>query len=195
MTAKFLFVMLYAALTLGANPVLAKPLNLSQIAALRTGEMHRLEIFSDPFEMSATGFLDENGKPASLDDYKGKIVLLNIWATWCPSCRAELPSIDALEAELGGNDFAVVPVSMGRNPVAAIKRFYAKTGIKHLPILRDPSKKFARANGILGLPTTIILNGKGQEIARMVGEADWHSKEALALIKALLQKTDSSQDA
>ncbi|MFK5997150.1 MAG: TlpA disulfide reductase family protein [Rhodobacterales bacterium] len=186
MTAKFLFVMLYAALTLGANPVLAKPLNLSQIAALRTGDMQRLEIYSDPFEMPATGFLDENSNPVSLDAYKGKIVLLNIWATWCPPCLAELPSIDALQAELGGDDFAVVPVAMGRNPVVAIKKFYAKAGIKHLPILRDPKQKFARANGILGLPTTIILNEKGQEIARMIGDADWHSKEALTLIKALL---------
>jgi len=186
MTAKFLFAILYAALTLGANPVLAAPLNLSQIATLRTGDMVRLDIYTEPYEMPTTGFLDVNGKPVSLDAYKGKIVLVNIWATWCPPCLAELPSIDALEAELGGADFAVVPVAMGRNPVVAIKKFYQKAGIKNLPILRDPRQKFARANGILGLPTTIILNTKGEEIARMIGDADWHSKEALTLIKALL---------
>ncbi len=194
MTAKFLFAILYAALTLGANPVLAAPLNLSQIAALRAGDMQRLEIYSEPTEMPTTGFLDEQGKPVSLDAYKGKVVLLNIWATWCPPCRAELPSIDALEAELGGDNFTVVPVAMGRNPVAAIKKFYRKAGITHLPILRDPKQKFARANGIFGLPTTIILNAKGQEIARMIGDANWHSKEALTLIKALLPKADATTE-
>ena len=190
MTTKFLFAILYAAITLGANPVLAEPLNLLEIEALRTGDMQKLAFHAEPKDMARVGFLDVNGKKTNLDVYKGKVVLLNIWATWCPPCRAEMPSIDALQAELGGDDFAVVTIAMGRNPVVAIKKFFADNNIKHLPILRDPRQKFSRANGIFGLPTTIILNTEGKEIARMPGDADWHSEEALALLKALLPKPE-----
>lgn len=190
MTRKFLFAMLYAATTLGANPVLAEPLNLLEIEELRTGDMQKLAFHAEPKDMARVGFLDVNGNKTNLDVYKGKVVLLNIWATWCPPCRAEMPSIDALQAELGGDDFAVVTIAMGRNPVEAIKKFFADTNIKHLPILRDPKQKFSRANGIFGLPTTIILNTEGQEIARMPGDADWHSKEAVTLLKALLPKPE-----
>ena len=194
MTAKFLFAMLYAAITLGANPVLAEPLNLLEIEELRTGDMQKLGFHAEPKDMARVGFLDVDGNKTNLDVYKGKLVLLNIWAIWCPPCRTEMPSIDALQAELGGDDFAVVTVAMGRNPVVAIKKFFADTNIKHLPILRDPKQKFARANGIFGLPTTIILNAEGQEIARMPGDADWHSDEAVKLLKALLPKAKAEAE-
>lgn len=191
MTRKFLFAMLYAATTLGANPVLAEPLDLSEIAALRTGDMQKLVVHSEPKEISGKGFLDGNGDKTSLDAYKGKLVLLNIWATWCPPCRAEMPSIDALQAELGGDDFQVVTVAMGRNPVASIKKFFAEVGIENLPILRDPKQKFARSIGVIGLPTTIIINTEGQEIARLTGDADWHGDAAVTVIKAMLPKAET----
>jgi len=194
MTRKFLFAMLYAATTLGANPVLAEPLNLLEIEELRTGDMKKLGFHAEPKDMARKGFLDVNGDRTNLDVYKGKVVLLNIWATWCPPCRAEMPSIDALQADLGGDDFEVVTVAMGRNPVDAIKKFFADNNITHLPILRDPKQKFARANGIFGLPTTIILNAEGKEIARMPGDADWHSDEAVTLLKALLPKPAAETD-
>ncbi len=191
MTRKFLFAMLYAATTLGANPVLAEPLNLSEIAALRTGEMKKLVIHSEPVEISAKSFLNENGDKTSLDAYKGKLVLLNIWATWCPPCLAEMPSIDALQAELGGDDFQVVTVAMGRNPVASIKKFFANNNIENLPILRDPKQKFARSISVIGLPTTIIINPEGQEIGRLIGDADWHGDAAITVIKAMLPKAET----
>ena len=186
MTRKFLFAMLYAATTLGANPVLAEPINLSAISELRAGDMKKLLIHKQPKEMAPLGFLDENGLETSLEAYKGKVVLLNFWATWCPPCLAEMPAIDDLQADLGGDDFAVVTIATGRNPLPAIKRFFKKAEIENLPILRDPRQAFSRANGVFGLPTTLILNKEGLEIARMQGDADWHSDEALLLLKALL---------
>jgi thiol-disulfide isomerase/thioredoxin len=194
MTAKFLFAMLYAAITLGANPVFAEPVNLSKISELRAGDMNKLLIHAEPKKMSSAGFLDENGDKITLATYKGKVVLLNFWATWCPPCRAEMPSIDALQADLGGDSFAVVTVATGRNSLPAIKSFFKKADITNLPILRDPKQKFARANGVFGLPTTLILNTDGKEIGRMQGDADWHSDEALTLIKALLPKLDAETD-
>lgn len=188
MTRKFLFAMLYAATTLGANPVLSEPIDLSAISELRAGDMKKLLIHAEPKKMASVGFLDENGDKTSLDAYKGKVVLLNFWATWCPPCLAEMPAIDALQADLGGDNFVVVTVATGRNPLPAIKAFFEKANIKNLPILRDPRQAFSRANGVFGLPTTLILNKDGDEIARMQGDADWHSKEAITLIKALLPK-------
>jgi len=180
--------MLYAATTLGANPVLSEPIDLSAISELRAGDMKKLLIHAEPKKMASVGFLDENGDKTSLDAYKGKVVLLNFWATWCPPCLAEMPAIDALQADLGGDNFVVVTVATGRNPLPAIKAFFEKANIKNLPILRDPRQAFSRANGVFGLPTTLILNKDGDEIARMQGDADWHSKEAITLIKALLPK-------
>lgn len=193
MTAKFLSAMLYAALALGANPVLAEPLDLSAIAALRSGDMQKLVVHSAPREMADTGFFDEDGNEISLTAYKGKTVFLNLWATWCAPCRAEMPSIDALEAELGGDDFIVVPVATGRNPLPAIKKFFKTAKIKNLPILLDPKMAFARANGGFGLPITIILNPEGYEIARMQGDADWHGEEALMVLRALLPVSEETE--
>jgi len=194
MTRKFLFAMLYAATTLGANPVLSEPIDLSAISELRAGDMKKLLIHAEPKKMTSVGFLDENGDKTGLDAYKGKVVLLNFWATWCPPCLAEMPSIDALQADLGGDDFAVVTIASGRNPLPAIKAFFEKANITNLPILRDPRQKFSRANGVFGLPTTLILNKEGKEIARMQGDADWHSEEAIILIKALLPKTKAETE-
>lgn len=186
MTRKFIFSMLYAAFALGANPVLADPIDLSAIADLRAGDMQKLVVHSEPKEMADAGFFDEAGNDVSLDAYHGKVVLLNFWATWCPPCRAEMPSIDALQAELGGDDFAVVTVASGRNAIPSIKKFFEKAEIINLPIFLDPKQNFSRANGVFGLPTTVIIDATGQEIARMQGDADWHSTEALTVLRALL---------
>ena len=105
-----------------------------------------------------------------------------------------MPSIDALQADLGGDTFAVVTIATGRNSLPAIKSFFKEADITNLPILRDPKRKFSRANGVLGLPTTLILNADGNEIGRMQGDADWHSNEALTLIKALLPKSEAETD-
>jgi len=192
MTRKFLFSILYAALTLGANPVFAQAIDLSAVSELREGDMKKLVFHSEPRDLRSKGFLNEDGTESSMDVYKGKVVLLNYWATWCAPCREEMPAIDALQTELGGDHFAVVPIATGRNPVPAVKKFFAQINVQSLPILLDPTQTMSRSNGAFGLPTTIILNAQGQEIARMVGDADWHSPEALKILKALLPDANKS---
>lgn len=98
-----------------------------------------------------------------------------------------MPSLDALNAELGGEDFAVVPVATGRNAVPGIRKFFDEEGIETLPILLDPKQKLARDMAVLGLPITVILNPEGQEIARLRGDADWASDSAKAIVAALLE--------
>lgn len=173
---------LYTALALGANAAFA---DMSSVEALREGDMKKLVFHDAPKDGVEVPLLDADGGPVSLQDYRGKVVLLNFWATWCPPCRKEMPSLDRLQAELGGDDFAVVPVATGRNSVAAIQRFFEEIEVQHLPIVLDPSQELARQMTVLGLPITVILDREGREIARLRGDAEWDSDSAKAIVASL----------
>jgi thiol-disulfide isomerase/thioredoxin len=173
---------LYTALAFAANTLAAQT---PDIAALRTGDMLKLAV-SDPVVVPETVLLDEAEGARSLQEYHGKYVLLNLWATWCAPCREEMPTLDRLQAELGGDRFAVVTVATGRNAVSAIQRFFADQGVTHLPIWRDPKQDLAHAMGVLGLPATILIDPEGREVARITGPAAWDGPDAKALLTALI---------
>ena len=185
--AKTCWIVLYTCCALGANVALAGTLSFDQLDALKTGDMRKLAVHETPLGISPLAFSDEDGGEHFLQDYKGKVILVNFWATWCAPCRAEMPSLDALQAELGGDDFQVVTIATGRNPMPAIKSFFSETGVTNLPILLDPRQSLARNMGALGLPATMIIDREGREVARLVGDADWHSADALALLRALIE--------
>ncbi|MDR7126235.1 TlpA disulfide reductase family protein [Pseudotabrizicola sp. 4114] len=168
---------LYTALALGANPVAA------DVAALRDGDMKKLALHSAPVDLAEVALLDADDNPVSMADYHGKWVVLNFWATWCAPCRHEMPSLDRLQAALP--DIAVVPVATGRNAVPGIQKFYAEAGITNLPVVRDPKSELSRSASVMALPVTLILNPEGQEIARLIGDADWDSDSAKAVLSAL----------
>ena len=168
---------LYTALALGANPVAA------DVAALRTGDMKKLALHAAPAPLPEAVLLDADDNPKSMADYHGKWVVLNFWATWCAPCRHEMPSLDRLQAAMP--DIAVVPVATGRNAVPGIQKFYAEAGITNLPVLRDPKSDLARSASVMALPVTLILNPQGQEVARLIGDAEWDSDSAKAVLSAL----------
>ncbi len=170
---------LYTALALGANPALAD----DGVAALRGGDMKKLALHAAPVALPQAGLVDGADAPVSLENYHGKWVVLNFWATWCAPCRHEMPSLDRLQAAMP--DIAVLPVATGRNAVPAIERFFAEAQIANLPILRDPSSELARASSVMALPVTLILNPEGQEVARLIGDAAWDSDSAKAILTAL----------
>jgi thiol-disulfide isomerase/thioredoxin len=172
----------YTALALGAN--LWAGGAMAEVAALREGDMKKLAIHAEPVAVPEVGLMTADDAPTSLADYHGRWVVLNFWATWCAPCRHEMPALDRLQAAMP--DLAVVPVATGRNAVEGIERFYAEAGIKLLPILRDPKSDLARPMGVLGLPITVILNPKGQEVARLIGDAEWDSAHAQTILKALM---------
>ncbi|MFD1343524.1 TlpA disulfide reductase family protein [Litorisediminicola beolgyonensis] len=181
---KLLLALLYTA-TLGlANPALA---GVTEAEALRAGDMKKLNFHSEPKDAGSAGFTDFDGAELSLAEYEGKWVLLNFWATWCAPCRKEMPQLAELQERLGGDDFEVLTIATGRNPPPAMKSFFDEIGVTNLPLHRDPNSALAREMAVLGLPVTVILNPEGQEVARLQGDADWASEDALAVLDALME--------
>ncbi|MEQ1931213.1 MAG: redoxin family protein [Parvularculaceae bacterium] len=128
-----------------------------------------------------------DGAPTRLKDFRGKVVLVNFWATWCAPCLKELPSLDALQGELGGADFEVVAIAADARGPDIARRFLDRLGIRRLRLYRDP--RLALTSSIGGanvLPVSILYDRRGREIGRLVGEADWRSPEALALVEGAI---------
>lgn len=177
---------LYMALALGANGAVAGP---SDLAALRAGDMKKMNLHAAPKAVADPGFERAEGGAGALADYRGRHVLVNFWAVWCPPCKKEMPMLSELQAEMGGERFEVVTIATGHNPPPAMAKFFSERGIDNLPLHRDPTGGMARAMGVFGLPVSVVLNPEGKEIARLTGEADWSAPEALALLRALTQET------
>ncbi|WP_037294830.1 TlpA disulfide reductase family protein [Roseobacter sp. AzwK-3b] len=178
---------LYIALALGANGAMADmTADLSEVAALRDGDMKKLNFHSEPQPVSQIPFTRDDGTTGTLADYQGKHVVLNFWATWCAPCRKEMPMLSELQTELGGDTFEVVTLATGRNAPPAMKKFFDEIGVDNLPLHRDPQSAIAREMGVFGLPITVILTPEGQEIARLQGDAHWNSDSAKAILRALI---------
>lgn len=175
-------IVLYTALSLFANAA-----NATDLTAYKTGAMAKLITFDEPIPVPDLPFTDETGATHSLTDFRGKVVLLNFWATWCIPCRTEMPTLDALQAAMASKDFTVLTIASGRNPQGQIARFFDQANVTHLPRYQDESQRIARGMGVIGLPVTVLIDRKGREIARMIGDAQWNAPEAHALIAAALK--------
>ncbi len=133
-------------------------------------------------------FFDADGKEITLREFGGKLVLLNLWATWCGPCAEELPSLDRLQAELGGDRFTVLALSVDRQGAAAVQPFFKTLNIAHLGIYVDPKSAFPQALDVEGLPTTLVISPTGIVLGRLVGTAKWDSPEAMALVRYYLDR-------
>lgn len=136
-----------------------------------------------PRPLPEVQFIDESGQRRTLADYQGSIVLLNIWATWCPPCRREMPSLDRLQSLLGGEEFIVLPISIDQKGVGAVKAFYQHLDIASLGVFVDDKGETERQLKIPGLPTTMLLNRLGNAIGVTVGPMEWDSEEVIMLMK------------
>ena len=153
----------------GGSPDSVKPLELS--------------VFDRPRDLPEIHFADEEGHELTLADFRGRVAFLNIWATWCVPCRKEMPTLDRLQARLGGKDFLVIALSIDREGVAPVKRFYQELKFEKLAIYVDPSGKGSRTLVIPGVPTTLLIDRRGHEIARKMGPAEWDGQETLSLVE------------
>ena len=142
-----------------------------------------LTVFEQPRPVPETRFQDGQGDDLTLADFRGRVVLLNIWATWCVPCRHEMPALDRLQVRLGGKDFVVVALSIDRKGVEAVKGFYQEVGVEKLAVYIDPSGRGSRGLAVPGLPTTLLIDREGREVARKIGAAEWDSPEVVALIE------------
>jgi thiol-disulfide isomerase/thioredoxin len=142
-----------------------------------------ISVFDQPRALPEVRFQDDQGRDLTLGDFRGRVVVLNVWATWCVPCRKEMPTLDRLQARLGGKNFLVVALSLDRKGVEAVRGFYQEVGVENLAIYVDPSGRGSRGLGLPGVPTTLLIDQEGREVARKMGEAEWDGPEMVSLVE------------
>lgn len=155
-------------------------------AAKPSGKMVAFVRKAEPQPLPDISFTGGDGQPLTLSAFKGKTVLLNLWATWCAPCRQEMPSLDRLQQAMGSDKFEVVALSLDKQGIEAAKKFLGEVGAKALKLYIDPTAKQGLSLKIVGMPTTILINKDGLEVGRLAGEAEWDSEDAKALIKGVM---------
>lgn len=179
--------LLYIILSASAKPDNdASPSALDHDRSLLVGDMADFEYAFPPRGASEASFAYED-EAMTLADFRGRAVLVNLWATWCAPCLKELPSLDALQGELGGRNFEVLAIASDPRGPEAAAEFLERLEIKNLKLYADPNLQFAYSMGGANvLPVSILYDAKGQEVGRLVGEADWASEEAVRLIASVI---------
>ena len=162
-----------------------------RVAPLASGEVAALTLAKAPAAMPDISFEAPGGGRKSLSDFRGKIVLLNLWATWCIPCREEMPALDKLQAKAGGPDFEVVAINIDTTRLERRQAFLDTAGVKSLAFYADPKAEafqvLRAANKVEGLPTSWLIGRDGCEIGVLAAKADWGSADAAALIAAAIR--------
>jgi thiol-disulfide isomerase/thioredoxin len=165
-----------------------------KLAPLAHGEVAALTMATVPLRLPDLTFEDADGKPKKLSDWRGRTVLVNLWATWCVPCRKEMPALEGLQAKLGGADFEVVAVNIDTRDSEKPKNFLKEANLTRLGYFSDPKAKvFQDLKAIgraLGMPTSVLVDGQGCEIATIAGPAEWDSDDATKLITAAVKPAD-----
>ncbi len=162
---------------------------LAVLAGLAAGSAHAAEapIKTDaPKPLPPLAFVTMDGQEATLDAFKGKVVVLNLWATWCAPCREEMPSLDRLQAQFADRDVVVLALSVDRAGPERVQQFLSEIGVSAVHVYRDPKAAATRALKLPGLPATILVDRQGQEVGRVLGIAAWDGPGAVAVVEQLL---------
>ena len=150
------------------------------------GAMAAFLVKADRPAVPDLAFKDSAGSEVTLSKWKGRVVLLNLWATWCAPCRKEMPTLNDVQKQLGSKDFEVVALSVDRKGLDASAAFLKETGADALGLYIDETTTSVNMLQALGLPVTLLIDRRGREIGRLLGPAEWNSAEAVALMKAAL---------
>lgn len=151
------------------------------------GGPYGFEVASRPRAAPEAHFKGENGAQLSLEDFRGQVVLLNIWATWCGPCRAEMPSLDRLQARHGGDGLRVVAVSVDDGGLPMARRFFQQRSIRNLKLYADSDHSTAAAFDVGGIPMTVLIDREGNVVGEMVGGTRWDTPEAVELVGRYLE--------
>jgi thiol-disulfide isomerase/thioredoxin len=166
----------------------------SRIAPLAQGQVAALTVARTPYRVPDLAFKDADGRERTLADWRGRTVLLNLWATWCVPCRKEMPALDTLERNLGGPNFQVVAINIDTRDPEKPLAFLKDIGVKRLPYYSDRSAKVYQelksAGKAFGMPTTLIVDRSGCEIGEMAGPAEWASDDGVKLVSAAIGSPD-----
>ena len=154
--------------------------------AFAVGPMAAFLVKADRPVVPDLGFKDSAGSEVKLSKWQGRVVLLNLWATWCAPCRKEMPTLNDVQKQLGSKDFEVVALSVDSKGLEASAAFLKETGADSLGLYIDETATSLNALQALGLPVTLLMDRKGREIGRLLGPAEWNSGEAIALLKAAI---------
>jgi thiol-disulfide isomerase/thioredoxin len=153
---------------------------------LATGALAAFLVRTERKPVTDSAFQDAQGKPLKLSNWRGRVALVNLWATWCAPCRKEMPDLAKLQKDIGSDQFEVVAISVDRKGVEASAAFLKETGAENLKLYVEPNLTILNDLQAIGLPATVLIDRKGNEIGRLLGPADWASPEAKTLIKAAL---------
>lgn len=168
--------------------VIVQSCSLKQQSNLRRfakGGLKKLQVMETPPPQPQMTFVTASGGEMRLPDFRGQTILVNVWATWCVPCVAEIPSLNKLQAQRGRSDFTVIAISMDRH-IDDAKAFYKKANINNLALYHDPTYSISTKFGVQAIPISIFYGPSGQEIARIAGDIDWQSAETNALLEAIL---------
>jgi len=144
-------------------------------------------LHKEPRAVANVRFVTEDGTRMDIEAFRGKVILVNVWATWCVPCREEMPTLDALQAELGSDRFEVVALSIDRAGRQTVRRFFDEIGLKYLRMYVDKTMLSATALRTIGLPTTLLINAEGQELGRLVGPAEWDDPEMVSFLRSFIE--------
>ncbi len=167
----------------------ASPEVLAEIRQLAGAALPYLAVHKEPQPLPEHVLLDGDEQATSLNDYRGKILLVNFWATWCPPCRFEMPDLDRLHAMLGGPEFSVIAVNIDRDGLKRANNFYAEKEIRSLDIHLDPRAETTGKMRVVNLPTSLLIDRSGHEIGRISGTAEWDSEPAIQFFREVIALT------
>ena len=167
---KLLIIFIYL-ITINFSCAFEKP-NLKNLVLIKNPKLHEDVIF-----------MDINQKNINLDDFKGKLIILNFWATWCAPCKKEMPSLDNLQSNTKLNNLKIFPINIGQEDTSKSELFFKKLNIQNLDIYFDAPITLAKKFSLRGIPTTILFNKEGKEFARIMGSIDFNDKEFINWLK------------
>jgi thiol-disulfide isomerase/thioredoxin len=150
------------------------------------GPLESFKLHKSPAAVPDFAFQDQGGKEVRLSAFKGQVVLVALWATWCPFCRTDMPHLNGLQGKFGGQGFTVLPISVDVKGAEAVRAYYESEQLDKLPIYNDPQSKVGTVLKAGGLPYFILIDRSGTEIGRLPGETNWMSPEAHAFISAVI---------